>query len=110
MADTRNWKWDRNLATPNLLPGQEEVAWAVVKYVDAAHVGDAAAARGAGAGDAGRRAAAAPPPRVDAAPPPRADAAPDASAAAAVAAGVVTGGAGVVVPPVGEQRPLCGCT
>ena len=101
MADTRNWKWDRNLATPNLLPGQEEVAWAVVIDVDAAHVGDAAAARGAGAGDAGRRAAA---------PPPRADAAPDASAAAAVAAGVVTGGAGGVVLPGREQRPLCGCT
>ena len=100
MADTRNWKWDRNLATPNLLPGQEEVAWAVVTYVDAAHVGDAAAPRAAGAGDAGRRAAA----------PPRAAAAPDASAAAASAAGVVTGGAGVVVPPVGEQCPLCGCT
>ena len=100
MADTRNWKWDRNPATPNLLPGQEEVAWAVVTYVDAAHVGDAAAARGARAGDAGRRAA------------PRDDAAPDASAAttAAAAAGVVTGGAGVVVPPGGEQRPLCGCT
>lgn len=98
MADTRNWKWDP--ATPNLLPGQEEVAWAVVTYVDAAHVGDAAAARGAGAGDAGRRAAA---------PPPRADAAPDASAAVA-AAGVVKGGAGAVVQPGGEQRPLCGCT
>ena len=94
MADTRNWKWDP--ATPNLLPGQEEVAWAVVLDVDAAHVGDAAAPRAAGAGDAGHRAAA----------PPRADAALDASAAA----GVVSGGAGVVVPPGGEQRPLCGCT
>ena len=99
MADTRNWKWDP--ATPNLLPGQEEVAWDVVQDVDAAHVGDAAAPRAAGAGDAGRRAAA---------PPPRADAAPDASAAAAVAAGVVTGGAGGVVLPGREQRPLCGCT
>ena len=101
MADTRNWKWDP--ATPNLLPGQEEVAWAMVLDVDAAHVGDAAAPRAAGAGDAGRRAAA----------PPRADAAPDASgaaAAAAAAAGVVSGGVWVVVPPVGEQRPLCGCT
>ena len=56
MADNRNSKWDP--AMPNLLPGQEEVAWAVVTYVDAAHVGDAAAPRGAGAGDAGRRAAA----------------------------------------------------
>ena len=96
MADTRNWKWDP--ATPNLLPGQEEVAWAVVIDVDAAHVGDASAPRGA---VAGRRAAA----------PPRADAAPDASAAAAAAAaGVVKGDAGVVLPPGGEQRPLCGCT
>ena len=86
MADTRNWKWIP--ATPNLLPGQEEVASAEVLYVDAAHVGDAAAPRAAA--------------------PPRA---PDASAAAAAAAaGVVSGGAGVVVPPGGEQRPLCGCT
>ena len=97
MADTRNWKWDP--ATPNLLPGQEEVAWAVVIDVDADPVGDASAPRG---GSAGRRAAA---------PPPPGDAAPHASAVGAAAdADVVTGGAGVVVPPGGEQRPLCGCT
>ena len=102
VADIRNWKW--HPATPNLLPGQGEVAWSVVLDVDAAHIGTGAAA---GAGDGPPRAA--PPPRV--APPPRA--APPHAASAAVAA-VVFVGAGVagvpLVLPGGEQRPLRGCT
>ena len=49
VVDSRNW----NPATPNLLAGQEQVVWAVVIDVDAAHVAcapDAAADASAGGG------------------------------------------------------------